>query len=107
MAPTVRPEKKNCSSSGIGISLSLPARGAELGPRARQGPVPVPDLQHAECRKIESEMVCRRHVDDAAGADKAPGLLDLVAHLAFVGALGALHRLDQDHQSVIHVSPEG
>src|SRR6185437_11211280 len=70
-------------------------------------PVAVLDLQHAERREIEAEMVGRRHVHQAAGAHEVLGLLECVAHLGLVGALGARHGVDQQHQAVIGVTAEG
>src|SRR6188472_72589 len=64
-----------------------PLRGEGLRPGPRQRPIAVLDLQHAERREVEAEMIGRRHVHDAAGADETLGLLDLVAHLGLVGAL--------------------
>ena len=43
--------------------------------------------------EIEAEVVGRRHVHNAAGADEVLGLFDLVAHLGLVPAAGALGRL--------------
>src|SRR3977135_1627511 len=70
-------------------------------PLLHQRPVAVLDLEHAEGGEIEPEMIGRRHVDHAAGADEVLGLLDLVAHLGLVERPGALRRLDEDHQPVI------
>src|SRR5215207_8566056 len=96
----VSPEKMNCSSSGM---LAGCCRYELL----HQRPIPVADLQHAEGAEIQTEMIRRRHVDHATGADEAFGALDLVAHLGLVGALCAPHGLDHDHQPVIHVAAEG
>jgi len=52
-------------------------------------------------------MIGWRHVHDPAGSDIALGLFDLVADLGFVGALGTLHRLHQNHETVIGVTAEG
>src|SRR5450631_1271920 len=60
-----------------------------------------------ERRQVEAHMIGRRHAHDAAGADIAFGLLDLVANLRRVGALGALHRLYEDRQAVIGMTAEG
>src|SRR3954463_9403323 len=70
-------------------------------------PIAVLDLEHLERREVEAEMVGRRHVDDAGGGDEALGLLDLGVDLDRIGAVCALHRLDQDEEAVIGVAAEG
>ena len=59
-----------------------------------QGPPELPPAP--ERREIEPEVVGRRHVNHAAGADKPLGLLDFVAQLFRVGRIRPLHGLDQD-----------
>ena len=52
--------------------LRRPARSL-ISRAGDQRPVAVLDLEHAEGREIEAEMIGRRHVHDAAGADIALG----------------------------------
>src|SRR5258708_37919075 len=50
-----------------------------------QRPVATLDLQHPERRKIETEVIGRRHRHDSSRSDEAFRLLDLVAQLAGIG----------------------
>src|SRR3974377_746227 len=112
MAPTVNPEKTNCSNSAIPPKASQELRKNQqalmnlpvvMSRAGDQRPVAVRDLQHMERGEIEAHVIGRRHVHKAASADKAFGLFDFVTHLRGVGAFSSLHRLDQNHYPVIGV----
>src|SRR6266511_6307862 len=89
----VRPEKANWRNSGTRL--------------LHQRPVAALDLKHPKGREVEAQVIARRHVDDATGADEILRLLDLVAHLCLVEAAGAFCGLRENHQTVIGVAAEG
>src|SRR5690348_16035286 len=99
----MRPPSRRLMPRVAGITSCPPEAGMTLFKTTvlvHQSPVAVLDLEHPERREIEAEMIGRRHVHDAAGADEVLGPLDLVSHLRLVGPTGALHGFDHDHQDV-------
>src|SRR4029453_679586 len=111
MAPTVRPEKTNCSNSAIVSNASQALQVSDLAVASYSGsacrayraiisaagdhrPIAASDFEDMECRQVEAHVVGRRHVHDSSRADVAFCPLDFVAHLGCIGALRALHGLD-------------
>ena len=82
--------------------------GGGVGPGERPGrgiparvQSPSSDLEHAEGREIEAEVVLRAHGDDAGGAGEAGGRLDRVADRLGLGGAGAGDGVHQDREGVM------
>src|SRR5712692_983442 len=76
----------------LGIPVLLGKRRPEASDRvrektglSRQGPVAALDLQHAERRQVQPQMIGCGHVESPARADKTPGCFDRIAYLDLVG----------------------
>ena len=51
-------------------------------------PAAIFDLQHAEGREVEAEVILGRHSDGACGADETLGAFDGIADIGRLGAAG-------------------
>src|SRR6266403_6062186 len=97
----------------LGIPVLLGKRRPEASDRVwektgllRQGPFAALDLQHAERRQVQPQMIGCGHVESPARADKTPGRFDRVAYLDFVGTPSLPDRFYRKHQAVIGVAAE-